>query len=238
MTETANLGLPLVQAAQAQKHVSVNTALGRLDALTQIVIASRSLTVPPQTAPQGTLFAVPEGATGLWAGQDGRLALWSGGGWEFVDPAGGWRGWIVDEGLTALHDGTSWAPGAVAVSVGGAAVAFRVMEIDHVVSAGTTSATPPIVPQGGIVFGVTGRVLDALGGSATSFRIGVEPGFADRYGSGIGTGAGAWFRGVTGTPVAYYTDTALTLSAEDGSFGGGGLVRIAVHLAELGLPRS
>jgi len=34
MDETARIGLPLVQAAQAQKHVTVNEAFARLDALT------------------------------------------------------------------------------------------------------------------------------------------------------------------------------------------------------------
>lgn len=236
MAETANLRLPLVQAAQAQKHVTVNEALVRIDALTHSVIVSRSETVPPLGAVQGALYAVPEGGTGAWEGQGGRLALRLGSGWEFVDPGPGWRGWIADEGLTALHDGTGWAPGAAAVSAGGAALTFGVVEIDHAVSAGSQSTTAPIIPQGALVLGVTGRVVETLGGTAGTFRIGVGPDATDRYGSGIGTAAGAWFRGVTGAPVAYYADTALVLAAEGGSFAGGA-VRIAVHLAELGLPR-
>jgi hypothetical protein len=87
------------------------------------------------------------------------------------------------------------------------------------------------------VFGITGRVIAALGGSATFSRIGVGPGSLDRYGSGIATGAGSWFRGVTSTPVAYYSATALTITAEGGTFGGGSL-RIDVHLVELALPRA
>ena len=38
MTDTANLLLPLLQAAQAQKHVTVNEALLRLDALVQQIM--------------------------------------------------------------------------------------------------------------------------------------------------------------------------------------------------------
>ena len=38
MSETAKLGLALVQPAQAQKHVTVNDAFQRLDALAQISI--------------------------------------------------------------------------------------------------------------------------------------------------------------------------------------------------------
>ena len=36
MVETYQFKLPLVQAAQAQKHVSVNEALARLDAAVQL----------------------------------------------------------------------------------------------------------------------------------------------------------------------------------------------------------
>mgnify|MGYP001796473623 CR=1 FL=1 len=46
MSETLNMGLPLVQPSQAQKHVTVNEALVRLDALGQMVLASRALPSP------------------------------------------------------------------------------------------------------------------------------------------------------------------------------------------------
>lgn len=236
MSETANLRLPLVQAAQAQKHVTVNEALFRLDALTQLVIRSRTMAAPPLSAAGGAVYAVPAGASGDWSGRDGRLALWINGGWEFTTPMAGWRGWIVDEAATALFDGSVWVTGAAAVSASGAALSFRVIEVDHPVAAGTSSVTPPIIPGGCQVFGITGRVLAGFGGTASAFRIGVGPGALDRYGSGIGTDPGAWFKGVTGTPVAYDADTQLTMTAEGGAFAGGSL-RIAVHLLELGLPR-
>jgi hypothetical protein len=235
MAETANLRLPLVQAAQAQKHVTVNEALLRLDALSQLVILSRSLAMPPVSAQAGATFAVPTSAVGAWAGAEGQLALWMNGGWEFVTPGRGWRAWIADEGAPAVFDGTKWAAGAVALSMSGTALAFRVVEEDHEVGGGASSVTAPLIPAGGLVFGVTGRVIADLGGTATSLRIGVGSEAPDRYGSGIGTSAGDWFRGVTGTPVAYYGDTSLTVAAEGGSFAGG-LLRIAVHLVELGLP--
>jgi hypothetical protein len=236
MSETANLRLPLVQAAQAQKHVTVNEALMRLDALSQLRIQSRTLSAPPTSPSGGVVYALPAAASGAWSGRDGQLAMWSNGGWEYATPAAGWTGWIVDEETSAIFDGRAWAPGAVAVSASGAALSLRVVERDHAVTPGATSVTPTIIPAGCQVFGVTGRLLSALGGTASAFRIGVGPGALDRYGSGIGTGAGAWFRGVTGSPIAYYADTALTMTAEGGAFGGG-TVRIAVHLVELGLPR-
>jgi hypothetical protein len=236
MNETVRLRLPLVQAAQAQKHVTVNEALLRLDALSLLELQSRSLPTPPAAPSAGATYGVPAGATGAWAGKAGELAFWVNGGWEHASARKGWRAWIVDEAASAVFDGVEWATGAGAVSPAGAALSFRVIELDHAVSPGATSVTAPVVPAGCQVFGVTGRVLSALGGTATAFRIGIAPGALDRYGSGIGTGAGAWFRGVTGAPVAYYAATPLTLTAEAGSFGSG-TVRLAIHVVELGLPR-
>ena len=236
MGETARFGLPLVQAAQAQKHVTVNEALLRLDALSQLVIQSLGVVTPPLAAGEGEVYAVPGGAVNAWAGQAGRLAVWLNGGWEFVAPQAGWRAWIADEGVPALFDGVEWTAGAEAVSPGGAATLRRVVEADHAITAGGLSTTGPLIPEGALVLGVTGRVLADLGGTAATFRVGVEGVSDDRYGSGIGTVAGAWFRGVTAAPMAYYADTPLTLTAEGGDFAGG-IVRIAVHLAELTLPR-
>lgn len=237
MNETANFGLPLVQAAQAQKHVTVNEALVRLDALAQLTLVSRSGVVPPVSPNEGVAFAVPAGATGAWAGLEGRVALWLNSGWEAITPSAGWRAWIVDEAAAAVFDGTDWVAGTSALSAGGAALTFRVVEADHAIGAGSESITDVLIPAGSIVFGVTGRVIGGIAGTASAFRIGIGGESTDRYGSGIGMGAGAWFRGVTGTPIAYYADTPLTITAEGGTFEGGTL-RIAVHLAELGLPRA
>ena len=44
---TANLGLPLLLPAQAQKHVTHNEALQLLDILVQARVEDRTRTVPP-----------------------------------------------------------------------------------------------------------------------------------------------------------------------------------------------
>jgi len=237
MSETANFRLPLVQAAQAQKHVTVNEALLRLDTMAQLRLVSRTTAAPPASASEGTAFAIPAGATGMWAGRDGSLALWLNGGWEIVEARRGWRSWIEDEATSAVFDGISWVAGAAVLSSGGASLTFRLIEADQPVGAGSETVTEPLIPAGSIVFGVTGRVTAGFGGTAASFRIGIGGESTDRYGSGIGTGSGAWFRGVTGAPLAYFADTPLTITAEGGSFEGG-VLRIAVHMCELGLPRA
>lgn len=236
MTDTVRLSLPLLSPSQAQKHVTVNEALGRLDAAVQISVITRNLATPPLTPLEGDTYLVPVGAVNDWAGQAGAIASRQNGGWVFLQPAAGWRAFVVDESLTLLHDGTDWAAGAVAVAPGGASFGFFVREFDHAPAAGATSLTAAELPANAVVFGVTGRVLSDLTGSLTSWRAGVT-GSDDRYGTGFGTAEGSFQRGLTGTPLTYYAATEILLTAEGGSFGGGGSIRFAVHYASLGLPR-
>jgi hypothetical protein len=57
------LSLPLIQPAQAQKHVTHNEALRMLDVLVQLAVASRSLTAPPTFPADGARWIVAPGAT-------------------------------------------------------------------------------------------------------------------------------------------------------------------------------
>ena len=234
MSYTAKLGLPLVAAAQAQKHVTVNESLTRLDALVQLDLTSIGATVPPTSPADGEAHAVGTGATGTWAGEDGRIAVFANGGWVFLTARAGWQGW--SGGTRVQFDGVDWVEGAGALSGNGAGFVQRTVEVDHAVAAGGTSTVSGIIPENTVVYGVTGRVLSDIGG-ATGLQVGVA-GSADRYGSGIGTTSGAWLRGLTGSPLTYYAATDLILTAEGGVFDGTGMLRLAVHFAELTLPRA
>ena len=236
MTETKQLRLPLVQAAQAQKHVPVNEAFARLDALAQITLAGVEATVPPLTPSEGALYGVGTGATGDWFGKDGLVALFLNGGWSFIAPSVGWRGWNAEAGVAVTFDGVAWISGGGAFTANGAGFVQRSVEIDHNVSAGATNAVADFIPANVTVYGITGRVLTDVGGAST-FEIGVA-GSSNRYGSGIGIGAGSWARGITSNPLAYYSDTDVVLTSTGGNFDGTGIVRLAVHFAELTLPRA
>lgn len=102
------LSLPLIQPAQAQKHVTHNEALRRLDVLVQPAAASRSLSAPPDFPAPGGRWIVPPGATGAWAGQDRAIALHENGDWMFLAPLPGWQVQLLDEGAAAVFDGTAW----------------------------------------------------------------------------------------------------------------------------------
>ena len=236
MADTSRLGLPLLDPAQAQKHVTVNEALVRLDALVQITLDGLGVTAPPASPANGAVYAVGAGATGVWAGRDGELAVFVNNGWAFVTPHAGWRAFDASAGIAVTHDGSGWIAGGGALSPNGAGFVHRTSEIDHPVTAGAASSVAGAIPSDAIVYGVTGRVLTTIGGAA-SFEVGVA-GSPDRYGSGFGTGAGSFTRGLTGTPLAYYAPTDLILTAQGGVFDGSGSLRLAVHYAELTIPRS
>ena len=106
--QTPNLSLPLLASNQAQKHVTMNESLLRLDMLAQITVTSRSIVEPPQTLADGERFILAAQATGAWAGHDGELASWVDGAWIFDTPAPGWQTWVADESLFVVYDGDGW----------------------------------------------------------------------------------------------------------------------------------
>ncbi|QDL93072.1 DUF2793 domain-containing protein [Paroceanicella profunda] len=236
MSETRRMALPLLAAGQAQKHVTVNEALARLDALVWPQVISAGLSTPPVSPAEGDAHVVAGSPTGAWAGHAAQIAFCINGGWDFASPRAGWRAFDLESGRVLLFDGTQWVSDALSFATGGAATLGRVIEIDHVVEAGTVSTAAGAIPAGAVVLGVSARVTSAITGGATSWSLGVA-GSADRYGSSLGVGLNSYAAGVTGSPQAYYGATALTLTAAGGSFSGGS-VRLAVHLWELQPPRS
>jgi len=227
MSETAQLGLPLLQPAQAQKHVTVNEALARLDGLTHLTLVSVSVTVPPGGGDDGISYGVPIGAVNEWSGNIGDIAIRSNGGWVFVSPQPGWRAWIADDGKSAIYDGTDWLASALAVSPNGAASVFDVIEFDHVFGAEAVSTTTVQIPKYAMVHAVTGRVKTTITGTLSSFDLGVSSS-VNRYGGGQGLAAGSWLVGITGQPVTYYAEEPLVITANGGDFAAGEL-RLALH---------
>jgi hypothetical protein len=109
MTDTANLGLPCIDAAQAQKHVTHNEALRLLDTLVQLAVLDRDLTAPPGSPVEGQRWIVNDAApSGTWAGHGNDIAAWQDGGWQFSTPLPGWLAYVVDESLLIAWDGDSW----------------------------------------------------------------------------------------------------------------------------------
>jgi hypothetical protein len=109
MTQASpRLALPFLQPAQAQKHVTHNEALRRLDTIVQLGLDTMGTTTPPGTPADGESHAIGAGATGDWAGHDGEVASWLDAAWDFVTPQAGWLATRTGDTDVFVHDGTGW----------------------------------------------------------------------------------------------------------------------------------
>ena len=115
MPTTPHLGLPLIAAAQAQKHVTHNEALHGLDALVQLAVIRRDLALAPANPAEGDRYIVAPGAAGAWAGHEGEVAHWGDGLWRFHAPRRGWLAYLLDERVMVAWTGTAWGPALAAI---------------------------------------------------------------------------------------------------------------------------
>lgn len=106
--DTTILSLPLILPAQAQKHVTHNEALVKLDLMVQLAVINRTLTTPPPLPSIGDRHIVAAGATGPWVGQSGRIALYTQAGWQFTAPLPGWQAYVMSEQQMAFYNGLTW----------------------------------------------------------------------------------------------------------------------------------
>ena len=235
MSETRNLGLPLLAAAQAQKHVTMNEALLRLDVAAASVARSFALAPPNEPPEEGVAFIVAAPAAGEWVGRESNIAYFVNGGWDFIAPSVGLRFWVEELGALLVFVGGGWSPVSLGATAAGALTRGSLHSADQLVAPGGGFDTDIAIPDRAIVLGVTARVLaDVTGSALTGWRLGVS-GSSDRYGNGIGLSAGSSLTGVTSAPVGYYGETPLRIEPEGGTFSGG-LIRLAIHCLELTPP--
>jgi hypothetical protein len=110
MSDTPNLRLPLLAAAQAQKHVTHNEALLALDVLVQCAVLDRDLAAPPSVPADGDRYIVGASPSGAWAGHAGEIAAFVAGAWSFHVPQAGFLAFVADEAVLLVHDGSAWWP--------------------------------------------------------------------------------------------------------------------------------
>lgn len=113
MMQTDRLGLPLLAAGQSQKEITHNEALALIDLVTQTVVESADVAMPPPHPEIGQCWAIAEGAHGVWTDREGAIAGWTSAGWLFLSPAAGWRAWVRDRNHMIRFDGTAWTDEAV-----------------------------------------------------------------------------------------------------------------------------
>lgn len=116
MSESARLGLPLLQPGQAQKDLTHNEALALLDIAVQASVVAVGTNVPPADPMPGTCWIVGSAPVGAWAGQAWAIAGWTAGGWRFVAPRLGYEAWCEAQSVSFRHDGTIWQVAEIAGS--------------------------------------------------------------------------------------------------------------------------
>ncbi|MDI1325890.1 MAG: DUF2793 domain-containing protein [Brevundimonas sp.] len=109
---SARLELPYLAAGQMQKHVTLNEALTRLDAMVQTAVVSRTATVEPASPADGALWILPAGATGAdWGARPaGTLVRAEGGGWSAIAVPDGLVVLVVDAAELVVRHWDSWVP--------------------------------------------------------------------------------------------------------------------------------
>lgn len=120
-TATPRYSLPLLFAGQAQKEFYVNEAHALADALLHAACEGEA-TDPPVDPADGEAWLVASGATGEWAGEDGKLAARQAGNWLFVAPNDGMRLFDRATGQVLLFNGGWQRPAAPALPGGGSVI--------------------------------------------------------------------------------------------------------------------
>lgn len=159
MSSTARFALPLLAAGQAQKEIWHNEALTLIDALLQPCAESAGADRPPDEPRAGQMWIVGGAPEESWAGRAGMLAIWTGGGWRFVEPRDGLRVHVREQGIDALHVEGGWQIGALAGT-------RMVVAGDQVVGPRQPSVADPV---GGGIADMEARA--AIGGVLNALRM-------------------------------------------------------------------
>lgn len=248
MSNTANLVLPYLAAGQAQKHVTLNESLRKLDAIIQLAVVSATTAAEPPLPADGAVWILPAGSSGdHWpAFATGSLAYYRDGAWAEIAPREGWLAFVKDAGRLLVFDGSAWSPFVAGLteenafsapqtfaSAHGASRRLDIIEEELALS-GASVASTAVIPNGSICFGVSERVTEAVTG-ASSFRVGIS-GETAKFGDLLGLPLGSTNFGIIG-PTAFYADTPVVITANGSSFTGG-KVRLAIHVLRVTPPQS
>jgi hypothetical protein len=107
MATTPHLGITLLESSQAQKEITVNEALQRIDALLNSGVIDHDLATPPGSPATGDVYIVAASPTGAWSGKATSIAYFDQI-WRFITPAEGAMLWVNDENLHVVFDGSAW----------------------------------------------------------------------------------------------------------------------------------
>lgn len=138
---SSSLSLPYLAPGQAQKHVTVNESLRKLDAVVQLSVVSATTTAQPGSPTDGAVYIIPSGKTGAqWAAfANGSLGYYRDGAWEQITPREGWIAYIKDAGLLQVYTGSGWSQATLRTALGLGTAATQ--------NTGASGANVPLLSQ-------------------------------------------------------------------------------------------
>lgn len=231
-TNSPRLNLPYVQAAQAQKHVTVNEALAILDDLHDLSVLTRNRNTPPSTPQEGDRYLIAASARAAWSTHSSKIAVYRDRSWFYYSPRTGLQLYVEDEAQALIYDGTTWQHAALIGSNNGARSVLAQSHADVTLTAGSHKVTRLIIPANSIAFAVSCLVKTAITGP-TSFSVGVA-GATNRYADNVPTQRNSRHPGVA-TPTPYYTATAIIITAKTSPFTAGS-VSLTLHYLDITPP--
>ncbi len=92
-------------------NTSMDANLKRLGAVVGLSVKDRDLGTPPANPVDGDRYLIPAGATGVWSGRAGQIAVRIGGAWDSYVPRVGWLCFIEDETVLSVYKATGWSVG-------------------------------------------------------------------------------------------------------------------------------
>ncbi|MEY8882337.1 DUF2793 domain-containing protein [Donghicola sp. XS_ASV15] len=103
------LDLPMIQPSQAQKHVTHNEAILRLDGAIQLVLQGLSVVEPPESPIVGHAYFTSDASTGAWSEYPRMVATWTESGWIYLQPFAGWMAWDAVENRAVVYLNDAWS---------------------------------------------------------------------------------------------------------------------------------
>ena len=116
MTQSARLGLSMIEPGQIEKSATHNEALASIDVALCAAVDGVLVSVPPGSPAVGDCYILGNAPTGVWAGHGKALAGYTAGGWRFIEAFDGLTVTDKATGQAVIYRGGSWETGHVQAS--------------------------------------------------------------------------------------------------------------------------
>jgi len=230
MSKTARLGLPYIMQAQAQKEVTHNQTLNRLDIYINPV-AEDIVDDLPIAAKEGTIYIMHN-----------ELAQYTDGYWSFYPALEYMEVMVLEENKKFVFSKNQWTPlGYPEQSYESKEQSNKNVKTSHknkeqlltieqweedIAMSGKVITSKNIIPHHSMVIAVNIWVIEAITG-VPSFAVGVKED-PSRYGDKLSVAKDTTNIGMTYHPVTYYYDSPVTIMPNQMEFTGG-VIRVSVQ---------